>query len=128
MVTTRARPLSPHMTIWRWRVHMYVSILHRVTGHALAFGAVLIFLWWLVAAATGPGAYAVFHDVATSWFGILVGVGVTWVFFQHMGSGIRHLIMDTGSGYEITKSRTMSRLTFAFSILMTLILWAVVLL
>lgn len=128
MVTARARPLSPHMTIWRWRVHMYVSILHRVTGNALAFGAVPVFLWWLVSAASGPRAYAVFHDVATSWFGILVGVAVTWVFFQHMSSGIRHLIMDTGAAYEIRTSRTMSMATFAVSALLTAALWAVVLL
>jgi len=64
------RPLSPHLSIWKWRVHMLVSILHRATGNAMAFAAVLLFLWWLIAAATGPEAYATFMQVATGWFGI----------------------------------------------------------
>jgi succinate dehydrogenase / fumarate reductase cytochrome b subunit len=54
------RPLSPHLTIWKWRVHMAVSILNRVTGHALAFGAVVIFAWWLAALASGPDYFRFF--------------------------------------------------------------------
>lgn len=128
MATARPRPLSPHMTIWKWRVHMMVSILHRATGNAMAFGAVLIFLWWLVAAATGPEAYQTFYNVATSWFGILVGVGFTWVLFQHMMSGIRHLVMDTGAALEIRTSRRFAQSTFFVSTLLTALVWAIILL
>ena len=127
MANARPRPLSPHISIWRWRVHMLVSILHRVTGHALAFGAVLIFLGWLVAAATGPDAYAIFHHYATGPLGLLVGVGVTWLFFQHMASGLRHLVMDTGAGLEIRASRAMAMATFVVSILLTIAVWAPIL-
>ena len=73
---------------------------HRITGNAMAMGAMLLFLWWLIAAATGPAAYASFMGVATGWFGILIGIGFTWTFFQHMCSGIRHLIMDSGEGFD----------------------------
>ena len=93
-----SRPLSPHLTIWKWRVHTIVSITHRITGNAMAFGAVVLFLWWLIAAATGPeAAYATFYGVATGWVGVVVGIGLTWTLFQHMASGVRHLVMDTGS-------------------------------
>jgi len=54
---------------------MLVSILHRATGQAMALGGVVLFLWWLIAAATGPEAYAFFMIVATSWLGLLVGIG-----------------------------------------------------
>lgn len=123
----RVRPLSPHMSIWKWRIHMTVSILHRVTGNAMAFGAVVLFLWWLIAAATGPEAYAVFYHVATGWFGILVGVGLTWVFFQHMMSGIRHLVMDTGAALEIHDSKLFATATIVMSLVLTAITWGAIL-
>ena len=122
----RVRPLSPHLSIWKWRVHMTVSILHRATGQAMAFGGVVLFLWWLVAAATGPDAYATFHRAATGWFGILIGVGLTWVFFQHMMSGIRHLVMDTGAALEIHASKTFATLTIVAAVVLTALTWGVI--
>lgn len=121
-----ARPLSPHLTIWKWRVHMAVSILHRATGTALATAAAMLFVWWLVAAATSREAYALFYGVATGWFGLLVGVGLTWTVFQHMMSGIRHLIMDTGAALEIKASKTLATLTFVGSALLTALTWAII--
>jgi succinate dehydrogenase / fumarate reductase cytochrome b subunit len=120
------RPLSPHLSIWKWRVHMTVSILHRATGTALSTAAVLLFLWWLVAAATGPAAYATFLTVATGWFGMLVGFGLTWVFFQHMMSGIRHLVMDTGAALELQASKAFATATLIGSVLLTVLTWIVI--
>jgi succinate dehydrogenase / fumarate reductase cytochrome b subunit len=125
--SVRPRPLSPHLSIWKWRVHMAVSIVHRATGSAMAFGGVILFLWWLVAAATGAEAYATFYKVATGWFGMLVGVGLTWVFFQHMMSGIRHLVMDTGAGLEIAVNKRLATMTFVGSVLLTALTWGVIL-
>lgn len=121
------RPLSPHLGIWKWRVSMAVSILHRATGTALATAAAMLFVWWLVAAATSREAYGVFYSVATSWLGILVGVGLTLIVFQHMMSGLRHLVMDTGAGFEVKTSRNSAALTFAGSVLLTAITWAIIL-
>ena len=120
------RPLSPHMTIWKWQVHAIVSILHRITGNAMALGAVVLFLWWLIAAASGPYAYGVFENVATGWFGKLVGIGFTWVFFQHLFSGIRHLVMDTGEGLEITTSKTLATSTLVASVMATILTWVAI--
>jgi succinate dehydrogenase / fumarate reductase cytochrome b subunit len=122
------RPLSPHLTIWKWRVHMAVSIMHRVTGHALAFGAVLIFAWWLAALASGPDYYRVFQGVIISPLGAIVGIGLTWVVFQHIASGVRHLIMDSGEGLDLVTSRRMAQGTFVVSTLATLAFWAFLLL
>ena len=126
MAHARPRPLSPHLSIWKWRVHMTVSIFHRATGFALATAAVVLFLWWLVAAASSPDAYRIFHDVATGWFGILVGVGLTLVFFQHMMSGIRHLVMDTGAALEVTQSKRFATATMVVSVLLTVAVWAAI--
>jgi succinate dehydrogenase / fumarate reductase cytochrome b subunit len=121
---TQGRPLSPHLTIWKWRVHMAVSILHRVSGNALAFGAVLIFAWWLAALASGPAYYRFFLDLILSPVGAVVGIGFTWVMFQHMASGIRHFIMDAGEGYGLVTSRRMAWATIGFSVVATAALWA----
>ena len=107
---------------------MTVSIVHRATGQALAFGAVVIFAWWLAALASGPAYYRFFQDVVFSPLGFVVGFGLTWVAFQHMGSGIRHLIMDSGEGYDLAVSRRMAWGTFVFSTVATLAVWAYVLL
>lgn len=107
-------------------MHAIVSILHRITGNAMAMGAMLLFLWWLIAAATGPAAYQAFMSVATGWFGILVGVGFTWTFYQHMCSGIRHLVMDTGQAMALDTSKATATSTIIVSILLTIATWGVI--
>ena len=122
------RPLSPHLSIWKWSVSMAVSIFHRVSGHGLAFAGVLMFCWWLAAAATSAEAYATFQAFAGSWLGIVILVGLTWSFFQHLCSGIRHLLMDTGWGFDIATSKMTATWVFAIAALLTLTLWAWILL
>ena len=67
-----SRPLSPHITIWKWGPHMLVSILHRVTGDGMAFVALPVLLWWLGSLAAGPEAYATFSGQASTWYGMVV--------------------------------------------------------
>ena len=119
-----SRPLSPHLTIWRWGPHMLVSILHRATGAAMATLGVLGFAWWLAAAASGRPAYDYFMSWAHSWLGYLVAFGLTWVFFQHLFSGLRHLLLDTGAGYELRTNKTWALLTLVGSAAVTLAVWA----
>ena len=127
MASTKPRPLSPHLTVWRWGPHMAVSILHRVTGGALSIAGLAILTWWLVAIAAGPEAYAKFSNVARSPIGLIVLVGLTWAFFQHLLSGVRHLVMDTGAGFELDTNKRFAILTIVGSVLLTAALWAYVL-
>ena len=122
-----SRPLSPHLTIWRWGPHMLVSILHRVTGSGLATLGAAGLVWWLTAAASGPDAYATFVGCAKSWIGIVVGVGLSWAFFQHTLSGIRHLVMDIGAGFELSVNKFWANMTLVGSVLLTALFWFVVL-
>ena len=129
----RARPLSPHLTIWKWGPHMLVSILHRATGSAMAIGGGLLLIWWLVAAASGPDSYAKFVDLMTSdasgklnILPALVLVGLSWSFFQHMLSGIRHLVMDVGAGYELKLNKSVAVGTIVGSLALTVLFWAVI--
>ena len=118
-----SRPLSPHLQVYRWGWHMAVSIVHRVTGVALATAGVVLTLWWLGAAASGPEAYARFHSVISSLLGRLVLLGLTFTVFQHMMSGLRHLYLDTGRGYDLAENRRLSIACFLGSVLLTLAVW-----
>ena len=102
---------------------MAVSILHRATGVELTFAGLGMMTWWLVALSTGPEAYATFTTAAKHPLGIVVRVGLTWSFFQHLLSGIRHLIMDTGQGFELGVNKTLAILTIVGSVLLTFALW-----
>ena len=106
---------------------MVVSILHRATGVALSFAGLGILTWWLFALSSGPEAYAPFTKVATSPLGLVVLIGITWSFFQHLLSGIRHLVMDTGAAFELGVNKTFAILTIVGSIVLTAAVWFYVL-
>ena len=124
MAATRPRPLSPHLSIWRWGPHMLVSILHRVTGSGLSIVGLAVLTWWLTALAGGPETYASFAAAAAHPLGIVVLVGLTWAFFQHLLSGIRHLAMDTGAAFELGVNKRFAVLTIVGSVLLTALFWA----
>ncbi len=119
-----ARPMSPHLTIWKWGPHMLVSILSRVTGGGLAIFGAAALVWWLVAAASGAEAYETFTGWARHWVGVVIGVGLTWAFFQHTLVGLRHLVMDIGAGFEISKNKFWANMTILGAIVLTAALWA----
>ena len=137
-----SRPLSPHLTVWKWGPGMLVSILHRASGDGLAFVGLPVLLWWLYAIASGPEAYATF----TSWMWAdlgalewgwpalaisfvkallkLVVIGLSWAFFNHLCSGIRHFVLDMGAGYEVDTNNRWSVMTTVGGIVLTAAFWA----
>jgi succinate dehydrogenase / fumarate reductase cytochrome b subunit len=128
MNSTTERPLSPHLTIWKWGPAMLVSILHRVTGTALTVVGLAILAWWLVAIAGGDEAYASFVEfVRFEWSGVplvlILLVGLTWAFWQHLFSGLRHLVLDTGAGYELKVNRFWAMMTLVGSLFATALTW-----
>lgn len=122
------RPLSPHLGIWKWGPHMLVSILHRATGDGMALVGLFVLLWWLGALASGPEYYATFADWMTSPLGYVVLVGLSWAFFNHMVSGLRHFVMDVGAGYELKTNRAWSIASPILGIALTAAFWAALLL
>ena len=103
---------------------MLVSILHRITGGALSVAGLAILTWWLLAISEGPESYATFAKAATHPVGLIVLVGLTWAFFQHMLSGIRHLVMDSGAAFELDTNKRFAILTIVGSLLLTAAVWA----
>lgn len=127
MARNTARPLSPHLGIWKPGIHMTVSIMNRVMGAGLATVGAFALVWWLVAAASGPDAYKAFIDVATGWIGYVVLVGLTFAFFFHMAGGIRHFVMDLGAGFELKSNRMWAWATVVSAVVLTGLTWLIIL-
>ena len=122
-----ARPLSPHLQIYRWTWTMMMSIVHRATGIALYLGTVLVAIW-LLSLASGPVAY----DRVSWFFGSIIGrlilFGYTWALIHHMLGGVRHLVWDFGYGMAPGTRMQMARFTLIGSVVLTVLIWIVALL
>ena len=112
-----ARPLSPHLGIYRWPVTMATSITHRVTGVGLAGGTLLI-AWWLIAVSYGPETFNFFNSTMSTPLGQVVLFGFTWSLAYHFVNGIRHLAWDFGYGFAVPTANTTGIVVFALSLLL----------
>jgi succinate dehydrogenase / fumarate reductase, cytochrome b subunit len=123
--TKHPRPLSPFM-MYRWQYTMVLSILHRITGCALSVG-LLLFVYWLVALATGESAYATAQGVFANPLTKIALFGFSFAFFYHLMNGVRHLSWDTGHGLERRSARTSGWIAFIGALVLTVFFWFLVL-
>ncbi|NJS15190.1 MAG: succinate:quinone oxidoreductase subunit C [Sphingopyxis sp.] len=151
MFMASKRPISPHLQVYKWGPHMLVSILHRASGDGLAILGSLLFLWWLGAIAGGEATYQAFLNIVwqaapagppsaapgavpqavattvslsvTNWIGRIILIGLTWAFFQHLFSGLRHFVLDTGAGYELKVNKLWSTLAIIAAVMATAAVW-----
>ena len=121
-----ARPLSPHISVYRWQIQMVTSIVHRGTGIFLALGLLLV-AWALIALASGREAYAEVGAFSTSWIGMVLLLGWTWSFAFHLLNGIRHLLQDVGIGYAPATFVRNGWIVTIGSFVLTALVWACVL-
>ncbi|KAF1718900.1 succinate dehydrogenase, cytochrome b556 subunit [Pseudoxanthomonas wuyuanensis] len=125
-MATRERPLSPHLQVYRWQIQMATSILHRITGIFLAFGA-LVIAAGLLTLMMGPEAWTCFSGIAAAWYGQLFLFAWTWAFAYHLCNGIRHIVQDFGHGFSIPAFVRSSWLSVFGSLVITVLVWAYVL-
>ncbi len=119
-VNRGTRPLSPHLQVYRPQLTSITSILTRITGNALLVAAILI-VWWLLAASYGPDYFATADAVLTSWFGdIVLALSVLGLWY-HTLAGVRHLVWDTGHGFEIKTAERMGLACIGGSVVLTII-------
>lgn len=116
------RPLSPHLQVYRPQITSTLSILHRLTGLALAVGTLLL-TWWLVAAAAGPEAFATAQGFIGSILGRLLLFGWTVALFYHLCNGIRHLVWDAGYGFGIETTTRSGWAVVIATAALTLVAW-----
>jgi len=118
------RPLSPHLQIYRPMLTMLMSIAHRITGFGNAVGFLLL-AWWLVAIAAGPEQYAVVSSFFASIAGRALLFLFSWSLIHHMLGGIRHLIWDTGHGFDKVSIEIFAWTTINGSTALTILVWLV---
>jgi succinate dehydrogenase / fumarate reductase, cytochrome b subunit len=118
------RPLSPDLQIYRPQLTSVLSITHRLTGVAISIGSPLL-VYWLIAAAAGPSAYAALYGFLASWLGLLLLLGWTFSLFFHLCNGIRHLFWDAGYGFDLQTIYASGWAVVAISIVLTLAAWII---
>ena len=123
-MANRPRPLSPHLTIYRWPLTMILSIMHRVTGAALSLG-MIVFILWLLTIAFSQNGYNFFLSIMESRLGQLALFLWSFAFFLHFCNGIRHLYWDTGRGFDKDKVELSARLVIFGSAILTIFFWLV---
>ena len=116
------RPLSPHLQIYKPMLTMMMSIAHRITGAGLYFGVILL-VWWFSAAAISDQYFALVQGFFAHWFGRLVLLGFTWALIHHMLGGLKHLLWDTGRGFDLKTVEWLARGSLIGSIGLTLLIW-----
>ncbi|HVY84607.1 MAG TPA: succinate dehydrogenase, cytochrome b556 subunit [Caulobacterales bacterium] len=117
------RPVSPHLSIWRWHITMAASILHRVTGVGLYLAAILMTVW-LIAIASGPEAYAPINLLLTSWVGQVGLYLLVASLAYHFAQGVRHLVFDTARGLKPVDADASAWFAILFAIAAPIGLWA----
>lgn len=122
---SRARPLSPHVGIYRWQIGNSLSILHRITGVFLALGLPALG-YWLVSLAGGEGSYDAALKLFGSPIGVLLLMGWSFAFLYHLMNGVRHLFWDVGRGFERTQRHASGWFVFLGSIALTLCMWGLI--
>jgi succinate dehydrogenase / fumarate reductase cytochrome b subunit len=125
MMPTRARPLSPHVGLYRWQIGNTLSILNRVTGVALAVGLPALG-YWLVSLAGGEQSYTAAAKLFASPVGLSFLIAWTWAFFYHLLNGVRHLFWDVGYGFERTQRHASGWFVVLGSIALTLCVWGLI--
>jgi succinate dehydrogenase / fumarate reductase cytochrome b subunit len=116
------RPLSPHLSIYRWPITMTLSILHRATGLAMSVGLILLAVW-LTSAAAGAEEYAEFVALMSTLPGRLLLIGWSFAFFYHLANGIRHLVWDTGRGFEKHQANASAWFVIILAVVVTAVFW-----
>jgi len=112
------RPLSPHLSVYRFAYTMALSILHRITGLALAV-CLIGFVVWLVGIGLGAAAYAALLPALHSWpIQILIALALIALIY-HFCNGLRHLAWDMGWGYERRVARSSARVVIIATLLIS---------
>lgn len=121
-MSTKERPLSPHLQVYRPQLTTVLSILHRITGAALAVG-LLLWVCWLLAIADGSATYDAVQAFNAHWFGRLLLFGWSFSLLYHLCNGIRHLVWDAGHGYELPDVYRSGWLVVAAAVILTALAW-----
>ncbi len=121
-MSNNGRPLSPHLSIYRWPITMTTSILHRATGLGLSVGFIVL-AGWLLDAAVGAETYTAMLSYLDTTVGRVLLVGWSFAFFFHLSNGVRHLVWDSGRGFEKSQANASSWFVLILTVVLTALFW-----
>ena len=121
-MSNNGRPLSPHLSIYRWPITMTTSILHRATGLGLSVGFIVL-VGWLLDASVGAETYSAMISYLDTTLGRVLLVGWSFAFFYHLANGVRHLVWDAGRGFEKAQANASSWFVIILSVVLTSLFW-----
>lgn len=122
-IQRKPRPTSPHLTIYRLPfTGPFMSIVHRATEVALAFGLILL-TWWCCAVLAGPEAYNTFLEFTRSIIGRIMMLGWTWSLVYHTLYDIRQLFFDMGKGFSLPVIAQTGIMVLLASFIVTALVW-----
>ena len=121
-MSNNGRPLSPHLSIYRWPITMTTSILHRATGLGLSVGFIVL-AGWLLDAAVGAETYTSMLSYLDTTVGRVLLVGWSFAFFFHLSNGVRHLVWDSGRGFEKSQANASSWFVLILAVVLTALFW-----
>ena len=122
--TTVRRPLSPHLQVYKPQITSVLSILNRISGCAISVGTLLL-VWFLVAAAGSPKAYASMQGFMGSFIGLLLLFGWTIALVYHFVAGLRHLAWDLGYGWSLPEVYKTGKAAIIATAVLTILIWVV---
>lgn len=117
-----SRPLSPHLSVYKFKYTLVSSILNRFSGIALSVGLIAL-TYWLLAVAAGARAQAQAQALLCTPLARLFLAAMVIAFCYHLVAGIRHLVWDTGRGLERTTAQKSAWLVGLLSIVLMLLIF-----
>jgi succinate dehydrogenase / fumarate reductase cytochrome b subunit len=114
------RPLSPHLSVYKFKYTLTTSILNRVSGLGLSLGLPLL-VYWLMAVAGGARTHARAARLLSLPLMKLIYLGLIVCFCYHLSAGVRHLVWDTGRGLERAQAQRSAWLVGAVSVALSAI-------
>lgn len=113
------RPMSPHLDIYRWRITMLTSTLHRLSGVFVSFGFFILVCKLVILATGGEAGFAPSGMLANLFWFVWTGA-----VYYHLCNGIRHLIWDAGYGFELPTAEKTAKIVMVGTAVLTLLTWA----
>lgn len=126
MAIKKKRPKNLDLPTIRLPLPGILSIIHRISGAGL-FLLLPFLLWLFQSSLTSSETFASVKGVVAHPLVKIVLLGLIWFYMHHFCAGIRYLLLDLHKGIELEAARLSSKVVFAVSIALTLIVGAKVL-
>ena len=123
MAIKKKRPKNLDLPTIRLPLPGILSIIHRISGAGI-FLLLPVLLWLFQSSLASPEGFASMKTLIGHPLAKIVLLGLIWFYMHHFCAGIRYLLLDLHKGIDLDAARLSSKIVFAVSIALTLIIGA----